>query len=180
MVPLVVSQPQPRPLVARLKPKSPVVHPADQQVSLEIELENTSNMDLYVLTWQTPLEGLYCDCLKVVREGRDRVEYDGPMVKRGKPTANDYLEIKAGQSVTHTFDLARAYDVHLPGQYEVELDTVAHCVLPQLRAGLAPSLNAKAVTDIDQPLQGGGTRFTVVGTGHGAPKSEPRGGGKAR
>ena len=45
-----------------------------------------TGQDLYVLKWFTPLEGLNSDCLAVVRDGKSKVPYDGPMIKRGKPS----------------------------------------------------------------------------------------------
>jgi hypothetical protein len=37
------------------------------------------------------------DCLDVTVNGK-KVEYDGPIIKRGAPTARDYKVIKAGRA----------------------------------------------------------------------------------
>ena len=169
-MPIAAASPDTKPLVARLK-SSPIFS-NDARISLEIEVENASNMDLYVLTWATPLEGLSSDCLKVIRDQREVVEYDGPMFKRGEPTVDDYVELKAGQKVSKMFDLSGAYAVHVPGSYEIALDTVIHSVLPQL-PGLSNAMQAKRLTDTDQPLLGGATRFIVSGPlGGDRPKTE--------
>src|SRR5262249_6412900 len=69
-------------------------------VKLKFQLQNTSDEDLYVLTWFTPLEGLNSDCLTVTRNGKSKVPYDGPMIKRGQPGLTDYLLVPAGRTVT--------------------------------------------------------------------------------
>lgn len=129
--------------------------------TMEFELTNYGNEDLHVLTWYTPLEGLWSDCLAVMRNG-ERVPYDGPLAKRGQPTEKDYVLIPAGKSVSNRFDLHRAYDVSTPGQYDVELDTE---VQDYVTAGGDVSFNAKlAESERETPkqaLRDGGTQFVV-------------------
>src|SRR2546421_11802238 len=51
-------------------------------VPLKVILTNTSDQDLSVLTWNTPLDDVVTDCLEVTVNGK-KVEYDGPIIKRG-------------------------------------------------------------------------------------------------
>jgi hypothetical protein len=95
---------------------------SDDPLMLKFELTNYGNQNLYVLTWYRPLEGLFSNCLKVLRDG-ERVAYDGPLVKRGTPTAEDYMLVPAGQAVSRVFELSRTYEVSVQGTYEVALDT---------------------------------------------------------
>src|SRR4051812_518519 len=95
---------------------------SDEPVNMTFELTNSGAEDLYVLTWYTPLEGLFSDCLKVERDG-DKVPYDGPLPKRGNPTEENYVLVPAGQTVSKEVVVSHAYDVNTPGNYDVELNT---------------------------------------------------------
>ena len=128
---------------------------------LEFELTNRGDEDVHVLTWYTPLEGLWSDCLAVTRDGQ-RVPYDGPLAKRGQPTEKDYVLVPAGQTVSSSFDLHRAYDVSVPGQYDVALDTeVQDYVTAEGDAALNAKLGDAERVTAKQPLRGGETQFVV-------------------
>ena len=58
------------------------------------------------------------DIFRVTR-GRRKLAYEGPLMKRGDPGADDYVEVPAGKSVTGTADLAAAYGIEEPGTYRV-------------------------------------------------------------
>lgn len=89
--------------------------------SIRFELSNGSDSPLQVLTWNTPLEGWKGTVLRVTRDGEE-LSYGGPMLKRGDPQADAYVEIPAGGKVDATVDLAEVYDVSRPGTYRVEAD----------------------------------------------------------
>lgn len=101
------------PLSCRLEAQPPT--------SLRFELTNNSDSTLRVLTWNTPLEGWKGTVLRVTREGEE-LSYQGPMLKRGDPPVEVYVEIPAGGRVDATVDLADVYDVSRPGTYKVEAD----------------------------------------------------------
>ena len=94
---------------------------AQPPASIRFELSNGSDAALRVLTWNTPLEGWKGTVLRVTRDGEE-LPYQGPMLKRGDPQADDYVEIAAGGRVDATVDLAEVYDVSRPGTYTVEAD----------------------------------------------------------
>jgi hypothetical protein len=89
--------------------------------SLRFELTNGSGSPLQVLKWNTPLEGWKGTVLRVSRDGEE-LPYQGPMLKRGDPQGEAYVEIPAGGKVDATVDLAEVYDVSRPGTYKVEAD----------------------------------------------------------
>jgi hypothetical protein len=89
--------------------------------SLRFELTNGSGPALRVLKWNTPLEGWKGTILRVTRDGEE-LQYQGPMLKRGDPQADAYVEIAAGGRADATVDLAEVYDVSRPGTYKVEVD----------------------------------------------------------
>ena len=92
---------------------------SDEATSLIFEVSNPTNKAIRILKWNTPLEGLRSNCLDVKRNGKP-VPYDGIMVKRGAPTAEDFLTVPAGKSVTNKVDLGKAYDMSAPGRVKVD------------------------------------------------------------
>jgi peptidyl-Lys metalloendopeptidase len=115
-------------------------------------LTNKSNQDLSVLTWNTPLDRLVTDCLEVTVDGKT-IEYDGPVVKRGAPTPDDYIVIKAGQSVETEFPVSDAYDTSKPGTYHVKLKNPLPDVAPkQTHRGLAAAMKTGERQPVEQAV----------------------------
>src|SRR5262249_7024448 len=73
-----------------------------------------------VLKWHTPLDGFSADMFRVELDGR-AVPYIGALVKRGAPTAEDFVTIEPQGSVTATLNLAAGYAIYQAGRYSVEL-----------------------------------------------------------
>jgi len=132
-----------------------------EEKTVEFELTNRGNQDVHVLTWYTPLEGLWSDCLAVMRDGQ-RVPYDGPLAKRGEPTDRDYVLVPAGQTVSNRVALQRAYDVSVPGQYDVALDTeVQDFVTDEPGTPLNAKLAVSERATTKQALRGSEIHFVV-------------------
>ena len=92
-------------------------------VIMSFILANTGDEEAYVLTWYTPLEGLWSDCLQIMKNSK-QVEYDGPLAKRGRPGPEDYILIPAGNAVRKDVDLISAYQVSEPGTYGVSVESL--------------------------------------------------------
>jgi hypothetical protein len=138
------------------------VYDSAEPVRLRFELTNSGDKDLYVLKWYTPLEGLNSDCLKVLRNGKTKVAYDGPMVKRGSPGPDDYLLVPAGQTVTADVNVSESYPVSVPADYQVELNIPAVEHIPARPAAKKTELLALAKsTPRLEAVRGGRTRFKV-------------------
>ena len=75
-----------------------------------------------MLKWRTPLDGLRSNCLTVTSNGK-KLQYDGIYLKRSAPGPNQYLLVKAGQTVSSTFDVSDAYDMTKTGLYSIAVDT---------------------------------------------------------
>jgi hypothetical protein len=89
-----------------------------EPVELRFQLTNPTAQTLYVLEWHTPLEGLLNNFLQVTRDGTE-IPYQGPMLKRGNPSAEEYTAIPAGKSVEATVEASLAYDFKQPGHYRI-------------------------------------------------------------
>lgn len=91
--------------------------------SIEIifKLDNNSNRNLKVLSWHTPLEGIQGKIFKVICDGKELV-YEGPMIKRGNPSKDDYIEIESNKSISSQVDLSEAYTIPKSNECLVEFN----------------------------------------------------------
>lgn len=90
----------------------------DEAPEVIFELTNQSDKTVYVLTWDTPLEGLMSDCLEV-KKNNEPVQYDGLFFKRAQPSADDFVAIEPGKSLQKKIDVGEAYDISGNGRIEV-------------------------------------------------------------
>ena len=108
-----------------------------EPVALTLHLANQGLASVWVLRWQVPSDDITADILEVTRDGQ-RVEYIGPFVKRAAPTAEDYVEIHAGEELTATFDPTSVYDMREKGQYAVRFKAWQLDVMTNSPARMAP------------------------------------------
>ena len=87
-------------------------------VPLGFTLRNDSPADVRVLSRQTPLEGFLGDLFDVTIAGR-RLDYRGPVVKRGPPTEAEFVTLAPGAHAHATIDLLEGYDLSAAGSYTV-------------------------------------------------------------
>lgn len=88
-------------------------------IVINFKLENLSNDNLWVLKWYTPLEGVKGKIFRVLCDGKE-ILYEGPMMKRGNPTKDDYIQIDQGNSASAEVDLSKAYGIPACGECLVE------------------------------------------------------------
>jgi peptidyl-Lys metalloendopeptidase len=102
-----------------------------EPVTLGFTLANQTAEDLRVLTWYTPLEGLLGEIFVVERDG-ESVPYRGILMKRGVPSAEDYVEIAAGSSASAEVEIGEAFDMSEPGEYKVTYrsPSISHVIRP--------------------------------------------------
>jgi hypothetical protein len=87
------------------------------------------------------------------------VPYDGPIIKRAAPTAEDYITIKAGKSVEGEFMVSDGYNTSLPGTYNVKLKNPVPDVVPK-SAKLRTAMKAGAHVRKPVPIKSA-TSFKV-------------------
>src|SRR5436309_5115736 len=90
---------------------------ADDAV-VKITYRNDSAEDLYLVRWQTALQGIEENVFDVRLDGQP-VAYTGRLYKRGTPGAGDYVRIPAGGSVSADVELSSVYDMSRTGEYAV-------------------------------------------------------------
>ena len=91
---------------------------AEPVVPVGFTLRNDGNAAITALRRLTPLEGILGDLFEVTFAGQ-RLEYRGRMVKRGPPTADEFVTLDPGSHAHATVDLAEGYDLSSPGRYRV-------------------------------------------------------------
>ncbi|QIL20472.1 M35 family metallo-endopeptidase [Thermomonas sp. HDW16] len=87
---------------------------------IEVVLTNTSNKIARVPKYQLPLGELQAKLFNVNRDGA-QVAYEGPMIKRGLPSASDFAILRPGQSYRSVIQLADSYDMRKSGTYTINL-----------------------------------------------------------
>lgn len=90
-----------------------------EPVRLRFRLVNRSARPVYVLEQRTPLEGHLGKFMRVTRDGVE-LPYEGIMVKRGPPEADDYVAIAPGGSAEAEVEISGAYNFRQPGRYRIE------------------------------------------------------------
>ena len=86
--------------------------------AVEVTVTNTSSKTVRMPRWQLPSDFIEAKVFNVTRDGQ-RVDYEGPMIKRGLPQAAEFAILRAGESYRATIDLSAAYDLSRTGQYVV-------------------------------------------------------------
>ena len=108
------------PFAVKISTKSE--HDLGDDVICEVTITNTQDKDYFMLKRYTPLEGLISPLFSITRDG-EVVPYDGILVKRGPPSEDDYVCIRAKTSVLSSVDLSEAYSFNSAGPYKVNLQT---------------------------------------------------------
>lgn len=105
-------------LAVRVAPAAPVLK-GDVDVDVTVSVTNTTRESLRVLRWELPSASHDNAVFSVKLDGMP-VAYTGKLVKRGTPTASDYVLIQAGETLDVRVELSSAYDLSRSGTYTVE------------------------------------------------------------
>lgn len=91
---------------------------AGQSIPLKFKLTNQGKQGIAVLKWNTPLEGWFASSFKVTKDDQ-WVNYTGAMVRRFRPSEQDYVTLLPGKSVEQIANMTEGYDMNTPGHYRV-------------------------------------------------------------
>jgi hypothetical protein len=94
---------------------------ASGPAAVRFTLVNRTDAPLWVLRWNTPLEGWKGTIFELTSGGAE-IPYMGPMLKQGDPGREDYVEIAAGGKAEATVDLSLVYDIGKPGTYRLRVE----------------------------------------------------------
>ncbi|XP_019850269.1 PREDICTED: uncharacterized protein LOC109581005 [Amphimedon queenslandica] len=87
-------------------------------VACTFEFTNMAAEDYYILTSDSPLEGLYSPFVAVYHNGR-HVQYEGLIGFRLPPRKQDFQLIKAGQVISATVQISDAFTFGSDGLYTI-------------------------------------------------------------
>lgn len=87
-------------------------------VVCSFEFTNNANEDLYLLKRDTPLEGLYSPFVALSNDDGP-LQYEGPMVYRIPPTKDEFVLLKAGESISASVQITDIFDINTDGLYTV-------------------------------------------------------------
>jgi peptidyl-Lys metalloendopeptidase len=91
---------------------------SEQDVLITVTFSNPQSHTVRVLKWFTAVDGMEEPFLAVMRDG-EPVAYLGAHYKRPAVKGRDYISLRAGESISHTVNLADVYDLSQSGQYQV-------------------------------------------------------------
>ena len=88
-------------------------------VQCAFQFINNANEDLYLLKRNTPLEGLRSEFITVsVAFGRSLL-YEGPIIYRLPPTKDEFVLLKAGESISASVQITDVFSIKKDGIYTV-------------------------------------------------------------
>lgn len=88
-----------------------------QAIPVTFILANGTNNAIRFLKWGTPFENSFTRDQFSVKHQEKSLQYQGRMVKRGKPTSTDYILINPRESLQTTVDITKAYPLNDTGQF---------------------------------------------------------------
>ena len=91
---------------------------SSQDVLVTLSISNPNKNSVRILKWFTPANGVEEAILAVTLNG-EAVAYTGAVYKRPAATGNDYITLKAGESLSNTLNLGEYYDLSRTGNYEI-------------------------------------------------------------
>ncbi|UOF16892.1 M35 family metallo-endopeptidase [Lysobacter capsici] len=90
--------------------------------SVEVSITNTSRKAVRLPKWQLPSDQFDSKLFTISYNGQP-VAYEGAMVKRGLPQAEDFAILQPGETYRRVIDLSAGYDLSKTGQYVVAFNT---------------------------------------------------------
>lgn len=88
-------------------------------LTMTVTFTNEGRASAKLLRWITPSDELSGPLFQITRDGAP-VTYLGPIAKRAAPTADDYITLSPGESVSYEVELTGLYDFSADGQYEIQ------------------------------------------------------------
>lgn len=92
-----------------------------------LSLTNTSDQDVFILSYETPLNGLERSLFQIQRDG-EAVPYTGRLVMRIGPLPENWIRVSAGETIQMKVDLTTAYDMTQAGYYTVGYGAMQHVI----------------------------------------------------
>jgi len=95
------------------------VKESQSSARIVVKITNYSTKEIKILKWNTPLETKLNANIFNVSFNNKSVEYTGKVVKRSKPTEDDYIRFASGEQQSITINLSDYYAMQKEGNYTV-------------------------------------------------------------
>lgn len=119
---------------------------ATEDVHLNLTLTNDEKYSVNLLKWYTADLGVKEAIFEVEFDGQD-MQYLGAHYKRSAPTAEDYITLKAGESISYKVELSALYDLSQTGTYDIQYSVDSINLMSQ-NPQLSPALADKGLQGI--------------------------------
>jgi peptidyl-Lys metalloendopeptidase len=126
---------------------------ANQNVVVHVTMTNASSHPAKILKWYTPVDGVEGPLFAVSHAG-EPVTYLGALYKRPEPKFNDYIHLKAGESVTSDVDLGTYYDLSATGGYAVRYDVTSADLYSEKNIGPAKAVDTLTSNELQLLIEG--------------------------
>jgi len=93
-------------------------------VTVNVTMTNAGSVPVFVPKWYVPSEAATSGVFTITRNG-EPVPYLGALVKRNAPSAQDFVKIAAGASLSFKVELSAVYDLSTTGAYNIQYDAPA-------------------------------------------------------
>lgn len=120
---------------------------AAQGVVIHVTISNPSDHPVRVLKWFTPAEDVEESLFAVSVDGAP-VSYLGPVYKRPAPKGEDYISLKAGESLARDVDLAAYYDLSVTGTYAVHYEVASPALYGEKGDGLVKRVDSLTSNEV--------------------------------
>lgn len=99
------------------------VYNIGERIELAMEVKNTGGKPYTFLPWGTPIEEYFTsDCLEVIYNKNEKINYSGPLAKRTPPTEKDYITLNPGKTANGKLNLLKGYKLTKKGTYTIKFN----------------------------------------------------------
>ena len=88
-------------------------------VACSFVFTNNGKEDLYLLKYETPIEGLFSPFIDVSLHGSEPIPYQGIIAYRLPPTKDDFVLLKVGKSVSASVQITDVFNIDTDGLYNI-------------------------------------------------------------
>jgi hypothetical protein len=101
----------------------------ETEYRIQFQLHNTQATGWQFLRWHTPFDTWFSEFMSIKVNGKP-LEYQGALVKRGLPQAEDFIHLAPMQTLTIDLDLSQAYAL-TAGHYQIAIAPIRLEALPK-------------------------------------------------
>ncbi len=126
---------------------------AEQNVVVHVTIGNPTGHTIRVLKWYTPAEDVEDPLFVVTRDGV-AASYVGAIYKRPEPKNDDYVMLKAGESLTRDVNLGAYYDLSATGNYAVRYEVAAANLYSEKAVGPTKAVDSLKSNELNLWIEG--------------------------